>query len=100
MREKIMDKGRFNKFAIASLTMGIISFIQIAGMEKAIAAIVFGVLALKGIAAPENRERGEGLAAAAIVLGVIYIIVAGIALFALMKNPELLEQILRRPIAK
>ena len=95
-----MNKGRFNEFAIAGLTLGIISFIQLMGVEKAIAAIVFGVLALKSIAAPDNNERGVGLACAAIVLGIIYALIAGIAIFTFIKNPALLEQILKRPLAQ
>ena len=91
-------KGPLSEFAIVSLTLGILSFIQLAGIEKAIAAIVFGVLSLKMIAAPQSNARGEGLAAAGIVLGVIYAILAGIFLFTLVKNPALLEQLLKRPI--
>ena len=93
-----MHKPRFNEFAVAALTLGIISFVQLAGVEKAIAAVVFGILSLKRIAAPESDSRGEGLAAAGIVLGVIYAIIAGIFLFTLAKNPALLEQILKRPL--
>lgn len=81
------------------MTLGIISFIQLAGIEKAIAAIVFGILSLKRIAAPQSNCKGEGMAAAGIVLGIIYAVIAGIALFALVKNPALLEQILKRPLA-
>ena len=91
-------KGPLSEFAIAGLTLGILSFVQLAGIEKAIAAVVFGVLSLKRIAAPQSQSRGEGLAAAGIVLGVIYAIIAGVAIFALVKNPALLEQILKRPL--
>ena len=68
----MQQKAPMSRFAIVSLTLGIISFIQLAGIEKAVAAIVFGILALKGIAAPQSNTRGEGLAAAGIVLGIIY----------------------------
>ncbi|MBN3039380.1 MAG: DUF4190 domain-containing protein [Candidatus Omnitrophica bacterium] len=98
-----MNDRRLNDFAIAAFVLGIISFVQIFGMEKAIAAIVFGILALRQIARPDNQERGEGLAAWAIVLGAIYAIIAGIALFSLIKNPELLEQmqqLLKKPMAQ
>ena len=94
-----MNRGPLSEFAIVSLTLGIISFIQLAGFEKAVAAIVFGILSLRRIAAPQSNARGEGFAACGIVLGIIYAIIAGIALFTLMKNPALLEQILKRPIA-
>lgn len=96
----MQHKGPLGEFAIVSLTLGILSFIQLAGIEKAIAAIVFGVLALKKIAAPESNARGEGMAAAGIVLGIIYALIAAVALFILMKNPALLEQILKRPLSR
>lgn len=86
-------KGQLSELAIAALTLGIISFIQLGGIEKGIVAIVFGVLSLKKMAAPESTLRGEGLAAAGIVLGIIYTIIATIALFTLVRNPELMEQI-------
>lgn len=94
-----MHKGPLSEFAIISLTMGILAFVQLAGFEKAIVAIVFGILSLKRIARPESNARGEGLAAAGIVLGIIYAIIAGVALFTLIKNPALLEQILKRPLS-
>ncbi len=92
----MQHKGPLSEFAIAGLTLGILSFIQLAGFEKAIAAVVFGILSLKRIAAPQSNARGESLAAAGIVLGIVYAVIAGIALFTLARNPALLEQILQR----
>ncbi len=96
----MQNRGPLSEFAIASLTLGIISFIQLAGIEKAIAAVVFGILSLRRIAAPESNARGEGLAAAGIVLGIIYAVIAGVAIFALARNPALLDQILKRPLPR
>lgn len=93
-------KAPLSEFAIVSLTLGITSFIQLGGLEKAIAAIVFGVLSLKKIAAPGSNVRGEGLAAAGIVLGIIYAIIAVIAVFAIVKNPQLLDQILKGSLTR
>ena len=93
-----IHKGPLSDFAIISLTLGILSFVQLAGFEKAIAAIIFGVLSLKRIAAPQSNARGEGLAAAGIVLGIIYAIIAGIFLFTVIKNPALIEQLLKRSL--
>ncbi|MFH1046499.1 MAG: DUF4190 domain-containing protein [Candidatus Omnitrophota bacterium] len=90
-----MNKARINEFAVAAFTLGVMSFIQLAGIEKAVGAIVFGVLALKKIAAADNEQRGEGLAAAAIVLGVIYALIAVFFLVTLFKNPEILEKMLK-----
>lgn len=95
-----IHRGPRSEFAIASLTFGLLSFVNLGGIEKAIAAIVFGILALKRIAAPQNNERGEGLAAAGIVLGVISAILIAIFLFTLIKNPALIEQILKRPLPR
>ena len=93
----MQQKGPFSEFAVAGLVLGLLSFIQLAGFEKAVAAVIFGVLALRRIARPQSNTRGEGLAAAGIVLGIIYAIIAGIASFTLINNPAVLEQILERP---
>lgn len=65
----------YNELAIASLTIGIISFIQLFGLEKSITAIVFGVLAIKRMK-QEETQRGKQLAISGIVLGVLYSIIA------------------------
>ena len=64
-----------NELAMASLTIGITSFIQLIGMEKSIPAIVFGILALKRLKY-DQTQRGKNLAIAGIILGVIYTIIA------------------------
>lgn len=94
------NKQRWNEFAVASLTFGILAFIQIGGLEKAIAAVVFGILGLKKISTVEARTRGEGLAAAGIVLGIIYAVIAAIAVALFIKNPALFEQMIKRPLPK
>lgn len=65
----------YSELAIASLTLGVLCFIQLFGLERSIAAIVFGVLALKRIKQDETL-RGKGLAIAGIILGIIYCLVA------------------------
>jgi len=65
----------YNELAIASLTVGVISFIQLFGLEQSITAIVFGILALKRIKQDES-QRGKGIALAGIVLGAIYSVLA------------------------
>lgn len=96
----MQNRSNLNEFAIVSLTLGILCFIQLAGIEKAVAAVVFGILALKRIATPESNTRGEGLAAAGIVLGIIYAILSIILIIFVTKHPELLEQILKRPLPR
>lgn len=63
------QKELINEFAIASLVIAIISFINLAGLEKAIAAVVFGILALRKI--EDTQLRSRRLANAGIILGVI-----------------------------
>ena len=65
----------YSELAIASLTIGILCFIQLFGLERSIAAIVFGILALRRIKQDETL-KGKGLAIAGIVLGAIYCLIA------------------------
>jgi hypothetical protein len=65
----------YSELAIASLTIGILCFMQLFGLERSIAAIVFGILALRRIKQDETL-RGRGLAIAGIVLGIIYSLIA------------------------
>jgi predicted Kef-type K+ transport protein len=65
----------YNELAIAAITMGIVSFIQLFGLEKSITAIVFGILALKRIRQDET-QRGKHLAIWGIVLGALYSFIA------------------------
>lgn len=61
-----------NEFAIASLLLGIFSFIQVLGIEKAALAILFGILALREI--KKEETSGRNLAILGIILGVIYVV--------------------------
>lgn len=65
----------YNELAIASLTIGITSFIQLFGLERSITAIVFGVLALKRLK-HDQSQRGKNLAIAGMILGGIYTVLA------------------------
>ncbi|OGX18432.1 MAG: hypothetical protein A3K83_03255 [Omnitrophica WOR_2 bacterium RBG_13_44_8b] len=67
------QKNPISEFAIASLVMGIVSFIHILNIEKAAVAIVFGVLALKRIKV-SAQFKGKKLAIAGIVLGTVSVI--------------------------
>ena len=70
--------GDLNPLAIASL---VASVVWMGGLSS-IAAIVLGVLAKQEIRASGGRQRGEGLATAGIVLGVVGIVLPLIALVA------------------
>lgn len=83
------DKKAFSEFAIASLALGILSYFQLFAMEKGLAAIVFGVLSL--IAIKKNAEvKGRGLAIAGIILGIGYIISAGLFIAT---HPQILQML-------
>jgi hypothetical protein len=64
--------GQKYAYATVSLVLGIVSFINVIGMEKAILAIVFAWMALKSMPPPALKDRRvwakTGLALGAIVL--------------------------------
>lgn len=72
-----------SSFAIASIAIGICAFLQFLGAEKALLAIIFGILALREI--KEQELNGKYLAIAGIILGIIYIILLIAILPSLMK---------------
>jgi hypothetical protein len=67
--------GQKYAYATISLILGLACFINLAGMEKAILAIVFGWLALKATPPPALRERRlwarTGLVLGSLVLAVV-----------------------------
>ena len=67
------SKNIMSEFAIASLVLGIISFIPMFRMEKPLLAIIFGILALQGIKRQDQLGGGK-LAIAGIILGIFAII--------------------------
>lgn len=84
------QKNILSEFAIASLVIGILSFISLGGIEKAVVAIVFGVLALKRMA-NENKLSGRRLATAGIILGIFSIIAT--TTFIIKYLPQVRQQI-------
>ena len=84
------QKNAMSEFAIASLVIGITSFINLVGMEKAIAAIIFGILALKKIE-QDKQLLGKQLAKAGVILGVFSMIVT--ATFVIKFLPKIQQQI-------
>ena len=60
--------GQKYAYATASLILGLVCFINLAGLEKGVLAIVFGVLALRSHPAPALVRR-RAWARAGIVLG-------------------------------
>ncbi len=69
-------------YAVAGLIMGILSYIQLLGLEKSAAAVLFGYLALKKTGKEEETEPGgKKMAYAAVILGVAYVLLLGYILF-------------------
>ncbi len=65
--------GQKYAYATISLILGLACFINLAGMEKAVLAVIFGWLALKSTPAPVLKAR-RVWAQAGVVLGVILLI--------------------------
>lgn len=65
--------GQRYTFATLALVIGVLSFLNLAGIEKAVLAIVLGVRALSPQPAPTLEQR-RGWAKGAIVLGSVQIV--------------------------
>lgn len=79
--------------------MGIVSFVRIFNVEKALIAIIFGIWAFKRIKA--NQLQGKNLAIVGIILGVVSVIVTTILTIKFM--PQLMQmqqQMMQQPITK
>lgn len=78
------------KLAVFSFVMGIVSLLNLLGLEKSIVAIVFGIIALRELAAPEEK-KAKTWAYLGIALGIaqICILIAVI----ILKGPEFLSML-------
>jgi hypothetical protein len=92
--------GQKYAYATAALMLGIASFVNLLGMEKAILAIIFARLALKSEPPPSLRNRREW-GQAGLVLGVLQVVVISV-LIIIFRNElrEGLELLLRLQDAK
>ena len=84
-----MAETKIHELAIISLVLGILSFINLFGLEKALLAVILGIMALRRIAAPESTAKGESLAAGGIVLGGVSAIVS---VFLITKVMQFIQQ--------
>lgn len=66
--------GQKYAYATAALLLGIASFVNLLGMEKALLAIIFARLALKSDPPPQLKNRREW-GQAGLVLGVLQVVV-------------------------
>lgn len=92
--------GQKYAYATASLILGIASFINLLGFDKAILAIIFARLALKHDPAPVLKDR-RLWGKAGLVLGVLQVLLVS-ALLILFKNElnELIEMLMKLQDAK
>ena len=72
-RESAFVLGQRYTFATLALTLALLSFLNLAGMEKAILAIVLGLRALRPAPQPPLEQR-RGWARMAIGLGVAHVV--------------------------
>ncbi len=79
-----------SKLAIASFILGIVSFIQLLGLEKALLAIIFGAVALRELSEVQEL-KGKNYAYAGIIFGSLYILILGI--ITIVKWPQIFELI-------
>lgn len=71
------NAGRRAAFGVSALALALVSFLSLLGAEKAILAIVLGVLAVRGSnAGTLSRQLGR----AAIVLGTVFLITVAVVL--------------------
>jgi hypothetical protein len=68
---KAFAAGRSAGLAIAALAAGVISFVSLLGAEKAVLAVVLGILAIRG-AAPGSSARRLGILG--ILLGGLFVV--------------------------
>jgi hypothetical protein len=81
---------KISEFAVASLALGIVSFITLFGIEKPLLAIIFGALALKRIG--KNGElKGRWVALAGLILGCLAFLV--IVYLTIRFFPQLKQQL-------
>ena len=87
--------GQRYAYATVSLVLGITCYVHVLGMEKAILALVFGILALKPNPAPTLKER-RAWAKTGIVLAAIMLIAVPTTLLLYWGRMELLVDALKK----
>jgi hypothetical protein len=78
-------------YATVSLVLGIFCFINLAGMEKAILAIVFARMALRASPEPLLKERRAWAQTGQVLGGLLLIIVPVIIFFTFERLREIIE---------
>jgi hypothetical protein len=92
--------GQKYAYATASLIVGIICFVNIAGLEKAVVAIVFAWLALKSEPGPQLTERRRWAKVGAAMGLFVLIFIPALVLLNLDRLPVLIEALQKLSEAK
>lgn len=87
--------GQKYAYATVSLVVGILCFINLAGMEKAVLAVVFAWMALRTSPEPVLKERRMWAKAGLVLGGLLLIIVPTIIFFAYDRFHEIIEMIMK-----
>lgn len=87
--------GQKYSYATVSLVLGILCFINLAGMEKAILAIVFARMALSASPEPLLKERRKWAQAGMVLGGLVLVIVPAVIFFTFGRLREIIEVIMR-----
>jgi len=82
-----------SEFAIASLILGALSFIQLFGVEKGVVAVIFGIIALSKIEKDKENLSGKGYAIAGVVLGIAMIALTTIFI---IRHPGFIQSLLSK----
>ena len=94
------EKKLINEFAIASLIMGIFSFVRIFNVEKGLVAVIFGILALKKIK-ESSQLQGKNFAIIGIILGIVSVIATIIITIKFMPQMmQMQQQMMQHPMPK
>jgi len=92
--------GQKYAYATAALMLGIASFVNLVGMEKAILAIIFARMALKSEPPPALKTRRQW-GQAGLVLGVLQVVIISVLIFIFRSELQHgLELLLRLQDAK
>jgi len=92
--------GQKYAYATAALMLGIASFVNLLGMEKAILAIIFARLALRSDPPPALKNRREW-GQAGLVLGVLQVVLISVLIIVFRDElREVLHLLLRLQDAK
>jgi hypothetical protein len=87
------DAGRRAGLAISALALSLVGFLSLLGAEKAILAIVLGVLAVRG---GQGRTAATRMGLVAVTLGVVWLVSMAVLLIVFWPKVMELAELLQR----